>query len=152
MRFFIMTTWMNKDFMGVFFFFQLFCHLFFFFQNLSVPFLQAKVFCLCPKARAGSHTRTSRYENELQFQELCTWSFSNVRPGGAGTWEGLSCNLFRIPHQIFTVISDSNSSQTSALAYTIFCISSARLSSELFYFHQFLTKLEPSYQPFRSFL
>lgn len=34
MHFFIMTTWMNKDFMGVFFFFQLFCHLFFFFSRI----------------------------------------------------------------------------------------------------------------------
>lgn len=136
MHFFIMTTWMNKDFMGLFFFFPFnsSATFFFFFSESVSPFCRPRSFVSVLRLEQGPTQGHQDMKMNSSFRSSVPGHSAMSGQEGQEPGRAYHATYF-VSLTRFSVISDSNSSQTSALAYTIFCISSARLSSELFYFH-----------------
>ena len=130
MHFFIVTTWMNKDFLVCFFFpFNSSATFFFFFGESVSPFHRPGSFVSALRVEQGP----TQGHQGMKMNS----SFRSSTPGHSAVSGQEGQEPGRAYHATYFVslTRSSQSSQTSTRAYTIFCISSARLSSELLYFH-----------------
>ena len=127
MHFFIMTTWM-KGLYGFFFFPFDSSATFFFLESLSL-FCRPRSFVSVLRVEQGP----TQGHQDMKMNS----SFRSSVPGHSAVSGQEGQEPGRAYHATYFVslTSFSQSSQTPTLVYTIFCISSARLSSELFYFH-----------------